>query len=809
MPRVRLSPAVAVAALSAGVLWFYLWTASDGRPFPWGAPQDGHYNLLAQALVRGQLHLAVEPRPELFELVDPYDPAKNAPYRLHDASLYRGRYYLYFGLAPALVLFVPFRLLGIDLPEGLAAVGFAFSAFVLSGLLFRRLVRDCAPTSPVPLRLVGLLVLALTNGMPFVLRGSAVYEVAITAGACFLWASALCFAGAGDEGRARLGRLALGSLFLGLAVGSRPSHVFAAPLLLALGAASVPAGAVRRTRVAIAGLAPFGAVLLLLALYNAARYSSPFQFGIPYQLSGNHPHGLLWQDPRGILPGLYFNFLAPPALRLEFPFVFLERRYPWTLPPGYFGPELIAGVFLLAPFVLILLAARPLLRSLGSLLAPAPLTVALLAAIGFLNPLVTSFLIGAANQRYEADFVSFLVVPALVVWLVARERFAPGSRARLGLAVGMGAAACWASFASLALSLTGYEYGLERANPALFGRLEQVFEPWRVGFGRAFLRDGRAIVRFRMALPDRPSAEVEPLVSSGSPAGQDVLYVRTLGPGLVSFVLGGPAPGERACAPVLLRTGHFHSLEVDLDRVRRQVLVRIDDRDPIRIAGDLGPVVPGRVWLGRGAKGKGATDLGRFSGALVSEVMEWARAGGASPLPDILPLPTLWGQGTSPPPAGEPGQLWASAVRDGAFLRDGARWRWVARHSFDRLLVRHRLNFAERAADAPVLAWGDASVADVVAARATDSGRFVFSYGRWPLVQAANGPAIPIPRGPAEVTVLLDRPAGRVHVTVAGQTALEASADLLPIERGGIYLGRLPRGFAPPETQANTVRNSE
>jgi hypothetical protein len=303
MARLRLSSALALA-LSAGVLWFYLWTASDGRSFAWSTAQDGHYNLLAQGLLRGQLHLPVEPRPELFELVDPYDPAKNAPYRLHDASLYRGRYYLYFGLAPALAAFVPFRLLGIDLPEGLAAAGFAFSAFVLSGLLFLRLARGCAPLSPLRMRIAGLLLLALTNGMPFVLRGAAVYEVAITAGVAFLWAAALCFASAGDEGRARLGRLGLGSLFLGLAVGSRPSHVFAAPLLLAVGAAWLPVGALRRARVAIAGLAPFAAVLLILARYNAARYSSPFQFGIPNQLSGNHPHGLLGQDPRGILPGV-------------------------------------------------------------------------------------------------------------------------------------------------------------------------------------------------------------------------------------------------------------------------------------------------------------------------------------------------------------------------------------------------------------------------------------------------------------------------------------------------------------------------
>ena len=557
---------------------------------------------------------------------------------------------------PALALFVPCRLLGFDLNQGLATALFAFAGFVLSGLVLRHLVRSLAPRSPLPLRFMAALALALTNGMPFLLRGAAVYEVAIAAGACFLWAAAFFFVTSGHEGRVRPGRLALGSLALGLAVGCRPSHLFSAPLFLALALASLPTGPRRRSTLAAAALAPLATVLLLLAAYNAARFSSPFEFGTRYQLSGNHPHGLLWLDPRGILPGLYFNFLAPPALRWDFPFVFLERRYPGTLPPGYFGPELIAGVFLLVPFVLILLAARPVLRGDAASPRPARLELVLLAAIGFWNPLVTSFLISAANQRYEADFVSFLVVPALVIWLALRERFSPGSRSRRRLALAMTFGLGWAAAAAVALSLTGYEDTLRRSNPVLFHRLERAFEPWRVRLGRVFMRDARMTVRFRMALPDRPSAEVEPLVSSGTPARQDVLSVRTLGPGLVSFVVSNPG-GEHASPPVALKTGHFHGLVVELDRVLRQVLVRIDEGDPLIIDAELGPVVAGQIWLGRGAKGKDAVDLGHFSGALVSEVMDWARAGGAEALPDIAPLPTEWSEAAGPPETGEPGRL--------------------------------------------------------------------------------------------------------------------------------------------------------
>jgi len=58
------APLVAPAVLLA---CFYVWTASGGWPFELAEPHDGHYDLLARALVKGQLHLTVEPRPELLE----------------------------------------------------------------------------------------------------------------------------------------------------------------------------------------------------------------------------------------------------------------------------------------------------------------------------------------------------------------------------------------------------------------------------------------------------------------------------------------------------------------------------------------------------------------------------------------------------------------------------------------------------------------------------------------------------------------------------------------------------------------------
>src|SRR5436190_19098506 len=101
-----------ILALCAGVGWFYGWTTrSSADPWNFGAEQADYYNLLIDGWLDGQLHLKVEVPEALARAPNPYDPAQRPPGGLHDASLYRGRYFLYCGAAPVVTLMLPFRVL--------------------------------------------------------------------------------------------------------------------------------------------------------------------------------------------------------------------------------------------------------------------------------------------------------------------------------------------------------------------------------------------------------------------------------------------------------------------------------------------------------------------------------------------------------------------------------------------------------------------------------------------------------------------------------------------------------------------------
>jgi hypothetical protein len=120
--RLRLHAAVLFLVIAVcGRVYFHL-AADEQHRLIFSHNAVTYYSQLAEAFRHGQLSLLTPPKPQLLALADPYLPALNAPYRMHDASLYGGKYYLYFGPAPVLVLHMPLRWLTGYYPSDAAAV---------------------------------------------------------------------------------------------------------------------------------------------------------------------------------------------------------------------------------------------------------------------------------------------------------------------------------------------------------------------------------------------------------------------------------------------------------------------------------------------------------------------------------------------------------------------------------------------------------------------------------------------------------------------------------------------------------------
>src|SRR5512140_234419 len=105
LDRVRLWRAYGiVVVVNLLVFTAFLWLATTGtwRNMP---GKTLYYDWLATAFEHGHLAIEQTPPPALLVLSNPYDPAQRAGIPLPvDVSLYKGRYFIYFGPVPALLL---------------------------------------------------------------------------------------------------------------------------------------------------------------------------------------------------------------------------------------------------------------------------------------------------------------------------------------------------------------------------------------------------------------------------------------------------------------------------------------------------------------------------------------------------------------------------------------------------------------------------------------------------------------------------------------------------------------------------------
>jgi hypothetical protein len=429
----------AVCALVIAVFWG---SAHSGLiELLGGAAAQSPYNLLVEGFQDGGLSLRKAVPPALLQLADPYDPAANQPYRIpptlaDDLSLYRGRFYLYFGVTPALLLFWPWAAVtGHFVLHRWAVAAFCSSGFLASVALLRAFWRRYFPEIAPGVAAACALALGLATSAPILLQRSEVYEVSISC-AYALTMIALCGIWRALHRPAERARwLAAASLAFGLAVGARPPVLFSA-VILAIPVAAAWRNADRRrdlARLVAAAAGPLALCGLGLAVYNALRFGSPFEFGQHYQLSGIRQDNIVHFSPAFLAFNFRVYFLEPMRWHWGFPFV--RNIVPPALPPGHgiveepFHPF---GVLTNIPWVW-LAAAAPLAcaprrnAATGGNGGPHESSLPwflLAAALLFVIPAAVTCLFFGTCSRYEMEFLPALALLATAGVFGLERRFA-------------------------------------------------------------------------------------------------------------------------------------------------------------------------------------------------------------------------------------------------------------------------------------------------------------------------------------------------------------------------------------------------
>ena len=549
-----------VLALVIGlVLWFYLWTARpESRAGLISGHSDHYFNLLTRGFLKGQLPLDMPADPVLATLKNPWSAVERGNRGLHDATYYRGAYHLYFGATPALLLFLPFRLLtGLYVSEEAASLVFAAVGLILMTVLVRAVRARYFPTAPGWIMAGCAIALGLCTLMPSLLRRPAVWEVPITSAHACAMAGIFAIFWSLHTRLRRVWWLALASLALGLAVGARPTYLFGCAALLAplwlWGHGRGWRGPAWRQAV-LAAIVPLAIIGSGLALYNYARFDNPLEFGQRYQLNADGVNPVTFSF-RYIGFNAWIYGLSAAGWSPYFPFVSVIAAP--SAPTGYVGIENPFGLLPNVPFVLLGLGLWSVItRREATRLRTWVLAVLVLAGATF-----GILLLFAGNtNRYMVDFLPALTVLACVGWLaLATRTWWRGWSRVAGTVLTVSVALYSVVFGGLA-SLRHNE--LLRVNhPAVYEPLARRANLLGHYFDRiAGVEYGP--IALKVVFPKNAVGEVEPIVVTGRDFRSDYVYVHYLNPDTVRFCFEHTSYGGATGTPVRIRPGEEHSLLV-------------------------------------------------------------------------------------------------------------------------------------------------------------------------------------------------------------------------------------------------------
>lgn len=437
------------------------------------------YQLSAQAILKGQPWVDLPVDPLLAKAAHPHSVATRNHLLSQGATIYwdyvfyQGHWYSYFGIIPALLLFLPFQFLTSGMhPGGLWLNSITASFFLLAlAMLFGtlaliRFLKRYFPSISLGQTILAIIAMLCGSNIISLLTNLSFYCIptasatALMALGFWLWLGArriydpelghyrmwtVADAGDGDDAAGAgntvkiensvtadqaeffsSGRIFWGSFCIALTLGCRPPFILSAPLLIPL---YLELLSVRRQATGsksswipatLTALIPALIAMAPVLISNKLKFGSLLDFGSKYQMT---VEDLTTYKPplSSVVQGFLTNFWAPFQATPGFAFPFINSYAP-TFRPWMYSDNLMAGIFAFAPLCWLILSVlipgvrRGLRRSRTFLL----FWLSLGLAFG-LN-LLEAYM-GGVDWRYMNDFSWLITLASLPVFVLVTSRF--------------------------------------------------------------------------------------------------------------------------------------------------------------------------------------------------------------------------------------------------------------------------------------------------------------------------------------------------------------------------------------------------
>lgn len=396
-----------------------IWTGKVDYTVGWR--QLTEYDDLAQSILHGHVNIDSDILdPKLETLENPYDWQQRDAAGITlcwDRAYYNGHLYMYYGVIPVLLLFLPYRFLtGNALPCFRATQ--IFTIFIILGIfaLLKKFWKNYFQNVGLS---VYLALCASTSAISlwYIISAPGIYCLAIASGICMeLWSLNFFIKAVyiEDDYKKQIRFAFLGSVFGALTIGCRPPVALASLLIIPMLVVFIKDHSFSKKllRDLIIAALPYLIICVLLGLYNYVRFDSPFEFGQSYQLTS--------ADQRN-LEGFFASFDAKNFLSQFINILFAPmQRTPVTFSNGmtinYLG---FSGIFFEFPvlFLTLLIFVRPINNYLKE-----NKIYSLLITLFFVPIIIIITIIlnsPFATERYKCDFLFLIAINTVVLIMCA------------------------------------------------------------------------------------------------------------------------------------------------------------------------------------------------------------------------------------------------------------------------------------------------------------------------------------------------------------------------------------------------------
>ncbi len=390
-----------------------------------------YYNLI-EAFKRGELSTG-EGSESLNAMKNPYDfnaRVENEVEFNWDNAYYKGKYYSYFGVLPAILLHLPYNLItGGELPNNIAVIVFGIMLIIGAAFLLWEVIKRWYKNTPFVLYIMMSVVFSAISALFYAVYKPDFYMIPpLSALAFSVIALGLWIGAEREDGTLRVSRVMWGALLIALTSMCRPQFLLTLffGVVLFWDAVFKKRTLFSRTsiRTTLALCLPIIIVAAVAMWYNYARFGSPFDFGANYNLTTND------MTKRGMVAGRtwlgLFTYLFQP-IRLDAQFPFVNDFDPATVYQGITITEKqIGGAFAIFPILIFAIAGVFKRVWTKDKLAYKIICFSTVAAV-VIVALDTQM--AGVLMRYFADFVWLLMLAASMTVFGLYERVEKGESA--------------------------------------------------------------------------------------------------------------------------------------------------------------------------------------------------------------------------------------------------------------------------------------------------------------------------------------------------------------------------------------------